>query len=79
MGIRRKMYRDIIKKLKKWKLSTKRKPLIFSGARQVGKTYLLKEFGKTEYKQLAYINFENPSVPRKKQSSYCHSSLNGGV
>ena len=37
------------------KLSNKRKPLLFLGARQVGKTYLLK-FGETEYKQFAYIN-----------------------
>ncbi|HUN02631.1 MAG TPA: AAA family ATPase [Niabella sp.] len=58
------MYRDRIEKLKKWKLSKKRKPLIFLGARQVGKTFLLQEFGKTEYKQLAYINFENPNAPR---------------
>lgn len=58
------MYRDRIKRLKNWKLSKKRKPLIFLGARQVGKTFLLQEFGKTEYKQLAYINFENPNAPR---------------
>ncbi|KXK20849.1 MAG: ATPase [Candidatus Parvibacillus calidus] len=41
-----------------------RKPLLFLGARQVGKTFLLQEFGKTEYKQLAYINFEQPNAPR---------------
>lgn len=63
-NIVRKMYRDKIRKLRKWKLSKKRKPLIFLGARQVGKTFLLQEFGKTEYKQLAYINFENPNAPR---------------
>src|SRR5690606_8773374 len=58
------MYRNKINNLKKWKLSKKRKPLIFLGARQVGKTYLLQEFGKTEYKQLAYVNFEHPNAPK---------------
>lgn len=58
------MYRCKINNLKKWKLSKKRKPLIFLGARQVGKTFLLQEFGKTEYKQLAYINFEHPNAPK---------------
>lgn len=45
--------------LKKWKEKTRRKPLIVRGARQVGKTWLIKEFGKTAYEQTAYINFEN--------------------
>jgi len=58
------MYRTNIKLLKKWKLSKKRKPLVFLGARQVGKTYLLQEFGETEYGQLAYINFEHPGTPK---------------
>ena len=58
------MYRTKINELKTWKLSKKRKPLIFLGARQVGKTYLLNEFGKTEYKQCAYINFERPNAPK---------------
>jgi len=58
------VYRNKINGLIEWKLSEKRKPLIFLGARQVGKTYLLQEFGKTEYKQLAYINFEHPNAPK---------------
>ncbi len=58
------MYRLEINNLIKWKLSDKRKPLLFLGARQVGKTYLLQKFGKTEYKQLAYINFERPDAPK---------------
>ena len=58
------MYRTKIKELEKWKLATKRKPLIFLGARQVGKTWLIQEFGKTEYKQTAYINFERPNAPK---------------
>jgi predicted AAA+ superfamily ATPase len=53
------MYRSKIKQLKEWKLSHNRKPLIVQGARQVGKTWLIKEFGKTEFKQMVYINFEN--------------------
>ena len=52
------MYRTRINELTEWKLSRGRKPLIVQGARQVGKTWLLKEFGKTEFKQTIYINFE---------------------
>lgn len=59
----RKMYRNSIKSLKDWKKAPDRKPLIFLGARQVGKTWLIKEFGKTEYRQTAYINFEHPNAP----------------
>ena len=51
------MYRNKIKDLEEWKLNKNRKPLVFLGARQVGKTWLIQEFGKTEYKQMAYINF----------------------
>jgi len=58
------MHRSKFKELIKWKLSDNRKPLVFLGARQVGKTYLLREFGKTEYKQTAYINFERPGAPK---------------
>jgi len=52
------MYRSKIKELIQWKLRKDRKPLIIQGARQVGKTWLLKEFGKTEFKQTIYVNFE---------------------
>ncbi len=52
------MKRDIYKKLVKWKKSTRRKPLILCGARQVGKTYVLKEFASKEYESNIYINFE---------------------
>ena len=44
-----------------WKESRNRKPLILEGARQVGKTWLLKEFGKRYFKNVAYVNFQNPS------------------
>lgn len=52
------MQRDIEKDLKQWKSSPRRKPLILNGARQVGKTYSLLTFGRTEYDQVAYFNFE---------------------
>ena len=52
------MKRYLEEKLLFWSQSTKRKPLILQGARQVGKTYLLKEFGRSAFKQVAYCNFE---------------------
>jgi len=53
------MERIAIQKLKIWKNKPNRKPLIIRGARQVGKTWLMKEFGKNEYAQTAYVNFED--------------------
>lgn len=53
------MYREKIEELKAWKKRKGRKPLVVEGARQVGKTWLLKEFGHTCYKQCVYVNFEN--------------------
>lgn len=53
------MYRDKIEELKKWKNSKNRKPLIIRGARQVGKTWLMKEFGKKYFEKVAYINFDD--------------------
>ena len=53
------MYRKIIEDLKIWKESPSRKPLILRGARQCGKTWILQEFGKTQYKKLAYILFDD--------------------
>jgi len=52
--MKRTAYNDLIS----WKNSKNRKPLVLQGARQVGKTYLVKEFGKREYKNLYYLNFE---------------------
>lgn len=52
------MYRIAMEKLKKWKTGKRRKPLIIEGARQVGKTWLMKEFGKQEYADTVYINFD---------------------
>ncbi len=55
------MYRVAIEKLYKWKESKRRKPLIIEGARQVGKTWLMKEFGKKAYADTVYINFDSNS------------------
>lgn len=55
------MYRYKIKELDSWKKNKDRKPLIIRGARQVGKTWLMKEFGKNEYEKCAYINFDDNS------------------
>ena len=57
------MYRKIIEFLKNWKISSHRKPLILQGARQVGKTHSVLEFGRTHYENVAYFNFEtNPKL-----------------
>lgn len=55
------MYRIAIEKLYKWKESKRRKPLIIEGARQVGKTWLMKEFGEKAYQDTIYINFDSNS------------------
>lgn len=52
------MYRKIMRFLETWKDGRHRKPLILQGARQVGKTYTLLEFGRTHYENVAYFNFE---------------------
>ncbi|MCK9401718.1 MAG: ATP-binding protein [Bacteroidales bacterium] len=52
------MRRTKLADLVAWKNSTSRKPLIIRGARQVGKTWLMKEFGNTQYAQTIYVNFE---------------------
>lgn len=53
------MYRTAMEALLQWKEKINRKPLIIMGARQVGKTWLMKEFGKTHYEKTAYISFYN--------------------
>lgn len=53
------MFRQAIHDLIRWKNRPDRKPLIIRGARQVGKTWLMREFGKAEYARCAYINFDN--------------------
>ena len=52
------MERALMKKLIAWKESKPRKPLLLRGARQVGKTWLLKEFGARHFKNCAYIRFD---------------------
>ena len=52
------MQRELLQSLIKWKKNDDRKPLIIRGARQVGKTWLMKEFGNKQYKNIAYVNFE---------------------
>ena len=52
------MYRTAIEKLLKWKQNKHRKPMIIEGARQVGKTWLMKEFGQQAYADTVYINFD---------------------
>ncbi|MBR4666431.1 MAG: ATP-binding protein [Lentisphaeria bacterium] len=57
------MKRNAAKQLLEWKNSIGRKPLIIRGARQVGKTWLMKEFGKENFKNTVYINFDsNPEM-----------------
>ena len=64
------MYRSAIEELYKWKNSPDRKPLIIEGARQVGKTWLMKEFGKQAYAQTVYVNFDsNPRMAELFSSS----------
>ena len=55
------MYRYKMEELKEWKNSKSRKPLIIRGARQVGKTWLMQEFGENYYEKYAYINFDGNS------------------
>ena len=52
------MQRDVEKSLLSWKNRANRKPLVLMGARQVGKTWLMREFGRTCYEDFAYFNFD---------------------
>lgn len=53
------MYRTAIEQLNQWKLNKNKKPLIIRGARQVGKTWLMREFGRLAYEKVVYISFQN--------------------
>jgi predicted AAA+ superfamily ATPase len=66
------MKRDIYAKLREWKSSSRRKPLLLQGARQTGKTHILKEFGRNEYENTVYCNFEEDS----DLSSFFQHNLN---
>lgn len=59
------MYRMAMEQMRQWKAKKRRKPLIIRGARQVGKTWLMKEFGANEYEQVVYINFDNNQRMKK--------------
>lgn len=84
------MERKIINKLKEWKNSEHRKPLILQGARQIGKTYIVNVFADMEYGNCVYLNFErqqvlssffddlNPKAIIQKLSEYYHTIINPG-
>ena len=59
------MKREAIKKLEEWHKSPRRKPLLLLGARQVGKTWLAREFGKGQYQGVAYVRFDKSSAMRE--------------
>ena len=59
------MIREIYAKLQEWKKKTDRKPLILNGARQVGKTYILREFGKREYPKFAFFSLDRDQKTRE--------------
>lgn len=52
------MERKTLNQLLKWKSKKNRKPLLLTGVRQCGKTYIIREFGKTEFEETAYFNFD---------------------
>ena len=52
------MRRKIMERLKKWRNANNRLPLLLYGARQVGKTYILREFGRSCFENMVYVNFE---------------------
>ena len=53
------MYREIINDLEKWKDKLRRKPLILTGVRQCGKTYIVDEFARSNFENYVYVNFES--------------------
>ena len=65
------MERFLMDGLIAWKNKSRRKPLILNGARQVGKTWLLKEFGRTQFKNIAYVNLDdNPRMREQFELGY---------
>ena len=59
------MYRKVIEDLREWKKRQNRKPLIIQGARQSGKTWLMQEFGRLEFKHTVMVNFEDDPNARE--------------
>lgn len=85
------MKRDIYNSLIDWKESSRRKPLIVYGARQVGKTYILQEFGRNEYRNMVYVNcYKNEPIRKLFEtdknvhrivlglSAYANQTISGG-
>ena len=65
------MERFLMDELVAWKDGPRRKPLILNGARQVGKTWLLKEFGRTQFENVAYVNLDdNPRMREQLELGY---------
>ena len=58
------MKREVYAKLIEWQSRRDHKPLVLDGARQVGKTYILKEFGATAYKKFSYVNLDKDAVAK---------------
>ena len=71
------MDRKIMQNLVKWKNKAKRKPLIMQGARQVGKTWILKHLGEKHFKRIAYINFDNNPEWKRCLRRLQHSAVAG--
>ena len=70
------MKRFALEKLKEWKTKPNRKPLIIRGARQVGKTWLMKEFGRTCFENVAYVNFDsNTRMQQVFEGELCWQSV----
>jgi predicted AAA+ superfamily ATPase len=65
------MERDLMERLAAWKEAPRRKPLVLNGARQVGKTWLLKEFGRRHFDNVAYVSFDNnPQMAAQFDAGY---------
>ena len=74
------MKRTAYNELLEWKASPRRKPLLLYGARQVGKTWLLREFGKNEYRDVLYLNFDTePDIHRYFSGSITPSHIIAGL
>lgn len=70
------MRRQLMEKLERWRESPRRKPLVIHGARQVGKTWLLKEFGRTKFRNVAYVTFDNnPAMAALFENGYDMKSI----
>ena len=75
-GLYKLMKRSLLKNLVEWKNSPRRKPLILKGVRQVGKTWLLKEFGRLYYENVAYFNFcDDNFLTQPKEKAFPRSDF----